>query len=645
MPYPALKNENYQNLGGINQKASLFMTGANEALALFNFDYQFPGAYNQRPGTERSYGSTQLAGMSSIQSLTEFSRLNGASWEIFNIGNELYSYNGSTALLRHMGVTFGSSSVGFTFIPSTRNLLDMVPFGDRLFVAGSNFDFFKTNGTSAYKFGVPNSFGNLGFLQTTGGGAGWTGWFQYAIAFVNEIGSLGPVSPYLPGDNFVAGKTFPVGVFNIALAGATTLRISLPVPPLYVGGLNNIQDQYGLTSVVIFRGGPYAADPAGSGPSFVGPLFDIGQMSYAAASATFFMDYGSTVGPLIATGSTAAIFDGFTLIPHYINVYHNALFLAGFSTQPSTMYYSRLGEPESIGATASFEVRSNDGDRITGFVNYRNVQVISKRNSLHYLSGFSSDDYALLDISEEYGCISNRAMCVWQDKLWMLDESGIIEYNGARVAKMSNRVETTFQRMNVQAALDVAAMMHVKDRNEIWTVIPIDGSTVNNHLVVYDYLADAFTEWTGPKVASLAIMSRPTQSEVPFYGDYTGSIHYFDTSFMNDSGTAFTCSIFSRFFGDLGFSVTKMFRQLYFDITMRGSGATQVLLSNLYSDMNRTSIVDTTTFAVSGLIPDQNRIQFGVPGKTLAFELHHVAQDSALQFSGFTVEYRYQRNT
>lgn len=621
MPYQKLKSENYQNLGGINQKASAFMMGANEALALLNWDFTKVGAYTQRPGTTQYL----TGGGSACLSFFEFSRLSGASWKIFNNDYQLYSFNGVTALLRSMG------SSNPVFLPSTSNMLDFAPFVDRLFVAGSNFDFFKTDGTTSFSFGVPPVTGNMGILQTTVSGSGWTGWFQYAVATVNERGQLGPILPFPP-----YGSSQTPNVFNINVAGATSLRLTLPSVS------TSDRAQYGLSSMVIFRAGPYDSDSAGNGPSFVGNLFDIGSMPIGAC--TYFFDYGATFGPAQVTGSTAANFNYFTLTPRFINVYNNALFVAGFSTLPSTVYFSDLGQPESIGSTMSFEVRSNDGDRITGMVNYRQTQMIFKKYSTHYLTGFSSDDYDLQELTDQYGCLSNRAACVWQDRLWFLDRTGICEYNGGSVMKVSNRVERTFRRMNFQAAIDQAIMMHVKDRNEVWCAFPIDGSLNNNYLVVYDYVADAFTEWQGPECASLALATGPSTLLQPFFGDYSGAVHYFDPIFFSDSGTAFTCSITSRYFGDLGYSVTKQFRRLYFDMTMQQqAGVTHLMSVNLFGDMNANSAAYTTAFAISSSLPQQNRIDFGVPAKTMAFQLQYVAQDSALQFSGFTVEYRFQR--
>lgn len=635
MPYPKLKNENYQNLGGINQKASPFMTGNNEALALLNWDFTRPGAYTQRPGTTQYISVGTLP----VSSFFEFSRLSGQSYKIFSEGATLLGFNGSTYAIRAMGVT-----AGLTFLPTSHSILDFAPFVDRLFVAGADNDFFKTDGVTAFSFGVPPNTSSIGFV-TSGSGSGWTGWFQYAVAWVNDRGALGPVIPVTDAAHIYEGVTLTPGVFSIAVAGFTSVRLSMPTPAA------GYTAQYGLQQAIIFRAGPFDSSAGVNGPTAVitdqssksfGSLFSIGSMPIGACNV--FFDFGTTSGPAIVIGNTPANFSWFTLIPKYLNVYNNALCLTGFSSMPSTMWVSALGEPESIGATMGFEFRNNDGDRITGMINYAGIQVIFKQHSTHIFTGFSSDDYNQRELTDQYGCLSNRACCVWQDKLWFLDVNGIAEYNGARVATVSNRVEQTFRRMNVQAAIDQAVMIHVKDRNEIWTSFPIDGATYNNYLVVYDYVADAFTEWFGPQTASLGIATGPSLLLQPFYGDYSGSIHYFDPIFYSDSGRAFTCSITSRYFGDLGFSVTKQFRRLYFDMVMaQAAGVTHLLKVNLFSDMNSNAVQFSTTFAISSSLPQQNRIDFGVPGKTLAFQMHHVAQDSALQFSGFTVEYRFQR--
>lgn len=624
MPYPPLKSENYQNLGGLNRKASLFMTGLNEAIDLLNFDFSVPGAWMTRPGS-----TLLITGNSGgVQSLTEFSRLSGASWKIWNVANELFSFNGATASLRHMGVTFGFTSTGYTYIPSPSNRLDMVPFVDRLFVAGSSFDFFKTDGVSSYKFSIPPGIVPASAHFTGMGLNGWTGWYQYAVAYINDRGYLGPIGP----------------VLNVPLSGQTSIEFNVFDPRFsYVGGANNIVDQYGLTAGVLFRAGPFDFPTGGPGPTFIGNLFDLYTFPILGTSLA---DFGATLGPLNSTGNTPASNAlWFTLVPQFIDVYNNSLLAFGFSAFPSTMYFSAIGEPESIGSTQSFEVRTNDGDRLTGGINFGSAEILFKLKSFHEFRGDTPNNYALRQISDQYGCVSNRACAVYEDYLLFLDPKGICQYNGTQPEIISTRIESTFRRMNIPAAIQNAYMLHVRDRNEVWCAFPIDGSTVNNYLVIYDYEVNAFTEWFGPQIYSLALATDPNQKQKPHYGDYTGNIHWFSSTFFSDSGRGFTFGVTPRFCGDLGNSVTKQFRRLYFDlVATQVTGITHLLTVNLFADTNLNQSVYNTTLAISSSMPQQPRIDFGVPAKTMAFSLAGVAQDSALQFSGFTLEYRYQRN-
>ena len=84
--------------------------------------------------------------------------------------------------------------------------------------------------------------------------------------------------------------------------------------------------------------------------------------------------------------------------------------------------------------------------------------------------------------------MSNRAIAEYDNNLVFLDEKGVVMYNGANWQIISQPVESTFRRMNLSAALEKAVAIHYNLWNQIWFGIPVDGSTVNNLTVVYDYL-------------------------------------------------------------------------------------------------------------------------------------------------------------
>ena len=72
MSNPKLKSENYQNFGGINSKASPYLTSPIEFLDIINFDFQTPGSLCERWGSTQYIGQT-FAGK--ISSLTEYVKL------------------------------------------------------------------------------------------------------------------------------------------------------------------------------------------------------------------------------------------------------------------------------------------------------------------------------------------------------------------------------------------------------------------------------------------------------------------------------------------------------------------------------------------------------------------------------------------
>ena len=47
--------------------------------------------------------------------------------------------------------------------------------------------------------------------------------------------------------------------------------------------------------------------------------------------------------------------------------------MAGFSAQPSRVYWSNIGEPEGVDPSFFAEFRTNDGDRLTGLKVYNGV--------------------------------------------------------------------------------------------------------------------------------------------------------------------------------------------------------------------------------------------------------------------------------
>lgn len=584
MPYEKLKEEHYSNLGGQNTKVSHYLTPEGAVLQLVNMDYTRAGAWTKVPGTTIFTGAT-IAG--AITGLFQFSRLNGASYVIASANTNIYT------------VTIGGAFVPFRSSLQNNSLFDFVTFVDRLFCANGN-DFFKSDGASSSKYSLPP--GSTLTLTPSGSGS-FTGYFQYAYGYLNDRGYQGPVSAFQ----------------GISLAGSITLAIT---------GFTTPSD-YGITSIIIYR----------SENNLLANVFQIGSIP---AGGTLFGDNGLTLSSTINPP-----YIWFTLAPKYIKIFNNQLFMAGFSNALSTVWFSTIGEPEGVGITASFDVRTNDGDRITGFKNYQGQLMITKQRSFHTLSGDNPQNFTLQEQSDQYGCLSNRAMATFNDRFFFLDRKGIAEYNGANINIVSNPMESVFLRMNIPAALDMATMIHVKERNEVWTAFPVDGATLNNQMVVYDYFSNQWYERQGLNIGELALITSEKTYPTPFYGGYTGNIFSFGQSLCGDNGAAITCSVFTRFHSgdgtaDVGQSTEKQFRRLWLDVDPLAVsvGGTVSVTVKLFANQGVSTPVFTT--AMYGATW-QTRIDYGVSAKSLAYQFIHSSATQTLRINGYTIAHRFQR--
>jgi hypothetical protein len=323
-----------------------------------------------------------------------------------------------------------------------------------------------------------------------------------------------------------------------------------------------------------------------------------------------------------------------------MEIFNNQLFLAGFSSIQSTVFWSEIGEPESIDPAFFAEFRTNDGDRITGMKFYNNHLIVTKQRSFHQISGDNPDNFLFQEISDQYGCLSHKSMVQFESLLWFLDSKGICEYNGANVSIVSNKVEPIFRTMNIDAAIDNACAIHHRVNNEVWFAIPCNGATLNNCVVVYDYLSQAWTKYSGVDISTLFIARGNNTTRVPFFGGYTGNLFDFGPSLMSDNGSGITCSFQTHFLAQRGQSVENMYRRFYLNLNPI-LGITQPITINLYSNYDGSTVQVSRTMYQN---PFQARIDYGISAKSIQAEMIHTSASLPLVINGFTFEGRFQRN-
>lgn len=574
------RSEVYNTVGGINQKVSQYIMGENEVLDISNMNFKYPGSLTKREGTTLALGAT-VSGK--ITGVYQFGRLSGASYLIVTANTNAYIATTS----------FSAFKTGL----QNNSLFDFETFVDRLFMTNGN-DFFKTDGTNSYLYSLPPGISAPGFGITAAVGGGLSGTVVAGYGYLNERGYRGPAS---------------VGI-TVALNGITFGSLS------YYG--MSSPSGYGVTAIALYRS-------------------DIDQITM----------YGTTLIPIAATFTDsspistdpAPQYVNFTLAPRFLEIFNNQLFLTGVSSTPSTLYWSDIGEPEGIDPTFNAEIRTNDGDVIRGMKVFGSQLVVGKERSTHRLLGDNPNNFTLQEISNQYGMLSNFAVATYDTNMLFLDTKGIVEYDGANISIVSNKMADTFKTMNIDAARDMAYSIHFREQNEIWFAIPCNGATFNNTIVVFDYLSNAWTKYSGVNASVLAMARGGLDKFRPFTGSYSGSLAYFHPDVFSDLNQGFTALIKTRNHAPMGQSSEQQFRRFFANIDPI-MGASQAI--NLRFMTNYSTLTSATFQIYQGpsLSAFQSRIDFGLSAKSWCAEISHYSASLSFKLNGYTIESRFQRS-
>lgn len=660
----------YQNLGGVNQKASEYSVNTTQFLDIRNLDFDVPNALQKRPGSTQA---VSVGTSGPIIGVYEFQKLDGASWVVAASNNALFYLASNAYTLLDADWTNGQPP-------------DFVTFVNKLWIA--NGQLYKWwSGQSLFTAGLPKQG-----VQLTGrrGGSKTLGTFRvfgitmaaYSGPTVGQRAVLVGSYAYLRTDGFISpddlvNNATPLSPFDFEKDGVLFASyLSWACSTFYTQN-----GDYGRSATMILEG--FTA-PAGIGIS--GYAVFLAMDVWTGITANLLKTYVKTDGTLnmlsafeglrddanlssfryyttVAAGTTLIglfgetftwsdlalqlpvytpnSFDFFsTYTPKYLEQNQNIMFYAGFSSAPSVVYHSEVGDPEYIDAEYNFEVRTNDGDRVTGLRAFNNYVLIFKQESFHKVIGDNIDNFELVELSTEYGCLSQNTIIQYQEKLMWLDRKGILEFDGASWSVISDAVEDVFRRMNIEAALDKACAVHQKYRNQIWFGIPVDGSTQNNLTVVYDYLLKAWTFFDGFSPASFGFVKGSLTKETVWRGDYSGMVYYHGESFFGDNGQGITCSAFTRFEQFQGENSSSIWRRFFLDVAP-AIGLTGVINGRVFSNYDRSTVQATFAMFQDSF---QSRAEMGVVGKAVACQFTHFSASLPLLINGYSWTKRYLRN-
>jgi len=657
---PKVKIDQYVNVGGIQQKVSTYATNEKNVLELENYDFQVPGAWRKRWGfTSAAVNTTlTLGGRPVVGMITSFNNQQGINNLVFTDQRPyIYTYDASTKSgPGYSGMTNGT----FNYI--VKGSSPLYSGTTILQVAARNFNYmtFWTTGATIYKFyadpltantstpGTTNCKAGVYALQapiqappagsgyTATGSGSFTGVYQYRIGFRDLFGYL------VPGVRPFSGGFGPVS----SLAGSTVTSTGQAQITLFGLPTPAITNAHAATSLVLYRNRVtgYPEDD----------IVSIGEI--AVGGTTTFVDSslagGNLVGYPVPTHqnfpSTVIVAPDVSVSAEcrYLEVYANRLWIA--SKRLGKLYFSEILSPETVEPESNIDIVGNETD-IMGLKAYNQTLIIGMRKGVFRLTGDSPENFNLLELTKEYGWVSNNAAVEWHERLWFLDRQTIVEFNGSNFRVVSDPIQPTMQTIDYETAEERASGIHVQSRNEVWFSVPISGTDFNR-ILVYDYSMDAWTTFKGVAATALAQLYTQDAATISsglkternprvFFGTPGGTLNFFDTSFLTDAGNSITCAFKSKYHMSFPKTATAQFRRLYID---PGPGATGLTFAiQWFKDYatltpSLTRAVNVTSF--------QQRIEYGIPAKSLSVRVDHASGATTHVLYGYGIESRFQRN-
>ena len=248
------------------------------------------------------------------------------------------------------------------------------------------------------------------------------------------------------------------------------------------------------------------------GNTDLNPLTEYRVYSATANTFLFKADAGDISGATISVGKRQSIGLGFTHMPtHHWAIYHQRRLWMPFNytitgTSGSPTITSRNIRDEIIASDIldqdtydqiqnQFKIASGSADYIVGLQPFAEDNlVVFARNSIHLVRGVGADlgNSSVQEITREVGCVARKSIVQVGNQILFLSDNGVYGVNfdelynlrGA-TTPLSEPINPIVSRINRSYAQNAVAVYH---DNRYYVAIPLDDSTVNNTIIVYNFL-------------------------------------------------------------------------------------------------------------------------------------------------------------
>ena len=195
-------------------------------------------------------------------------------------------------------------------------------------------------------------------------------------------------------------------------------------------------------------------------------------------------------------GETIVDAEGEELSFSQITLLNERLWGGVASEYPDRVYWSNTFDPEDweFSYTDSendgggfIDIATFDGSRIRAVVSAMDDILIFKDKSMHRLNGSYPGEFSLTQVFGTEGTLAPRTIVNDGRSLYFLASDGLVKYSGMSAVPLSSmgdrKLREIWPRIN-PSTIDLACAVLMD--GVIYLAVPLDGSTINTHVIEYD---------------------------------------------------------------------------------------------------------------------------------------------------------------
>lgn len=297
---------------------------------------------------------------------------------------------------------------------------------------------------------------------------------------------------------------------------------------------------------------------------------------------------------------------------------------------------SDLLDPET------FDLLNNQVDVSLGSSDYsvgvhpyqQNTVLLFMRKSIHMLAGITGVDLSgseLREVTREVGCCARRTIQTAGDRIFWLSDNGVYglqitpELNLTGTAPLSEPIADYFERVNTLALNAACAIYH---NNRYYIACPLDASTRNNYVFVYNLLnqqwesVDTFP--TGVYIDDFLVSTFGRQRRV-FATTREGGVYLYEEGSVDETGAIATPTnnqilgkLWTRAYWLSGSNSVKRFNRFVANIETQAAGD---VIAFKASTRNPDSVSTITTVTSTAADDATIRRMVGKRGNSLSLRM------------------------